>query len=341
MTRKLAFISTLILLTCLPFMVLKPAYAETTPSFHLTANQPVDGKITITMSGKNITDLYGYEAKFTFDPNDLELAEATSDMGGFSAAPIVTNNEILIAHSKIGNKPGESGDFKIGTLNFIMKRDGNFNVKWTSMRTITHDLSDRTYSVNDSVSVHSQKKSFVDLEGHWAKEDIELLASKGIIKGISEDRFAPEALVTRAEFATLVSRALDLKAADTTMPFTDVASSSWYKDAINRSYAAGIVHGITDTRFAPDQNITREEMAVMLIRAIKLSPGAVSEGGTDRVSFADSDAISEWARADIETAVQLGIMTGRAEEKFIPDGLATRAEAATVIKRLMSSSGLL
>jgi len=337
--RKLAIVSLFMLLTCVPFI--KPAYAETTPSFQLTADQPVDGKVTITMSGKDIKDLYGYEAKITFHPDELELVEAKSNLDGFSVSPVITNNEILIAHTKIGKKPGESGDVKIGTLSFKIKRDGNFNVKWTSMRTITYDLSDHTYAVNDSVSIHSQQKSFVDLEGHWAKKEIELLALKGIVKGINEDYFAPEALVTRAEFATLISRALELKAAETTAPFTDVPPSSWYKDAVNSVYAVGIVLGITDTRFAPGQNITREEIAVMLARAIKLSPDAASVGGAEKVSFADSDAISGWARTDIETAVQLGIMKGRAGEKFVPQGLATRAEAAIVIKRLMSLSGLL
>jgi len=337
--RKLAIVSLFMLLTCVPFI--KSAYAEMAPSFQLTADQPVDGKVTITMSGKNIKDLYGYEARFTFHPDELELVEAQSNLDGFSISPVVTNNEILIAHTKIGKKPGESGDVKIGTLSFKIKRDGNFNVKWTSMRTITYDLSDHTYAVNENVSVFSQNKSFVDLEGHWAKKEIELLALKGIVKGINEDHFAPDALVTRAEFAALISRALDLKAAETTTPFTDVASSSWYKDAVNSVYAAGIVLGITDTRFGPNQNITREEIAVMLARAIKLTSGDASEGGTDKVSFADSDAISGWARADIETAVQLGAMKGRAGEKFVPQGLATRAEAAVVIKRLMSLSGLL
>ncbi|MBP1990823.1 S-layer homology domain-containing protein [Paenibacillus eucommiae] len=341
--KMIAFI--LISLLCLPSLLLTTAYAETASSFLLTANKPVGGKIIVTMSGKNIKDLYGYEVRFTFDPDQLELVEAKSSLDGFSVSPIIKKNEIIIAHTKIGNVTGESGDIIIGTLTFKTKKSGTSSLKWESIKAVDHNLSHQTYSVGQSISVSvaSVKQGFIDLEGHWAKADIELLASKGIIEGMDEDHFVPEAHVTRAQFAAMISRALKLKVATKQSPFTDVASASWYKDVVNNAYSAGIIQGITGTSFVPERDITREEMAVMIVRATTYASGSsVGENSNVAVvTFADSEAISIWARDGIQTAVRLGIINGRTEDKFVPHGQATRAEAATVIKRLLSALSLL
>ncbi|RAV20060.1 S-layer homology domain-containing protein [Paenibacillus contaminans] len=343
MNRKITLFTFIVFfLSCLPIPLLATAYAETAPSFLLTADKPVDGKITLTMSGKNIDDLYGYEAKLTFDPDRLELAKAESELDGFSVQPIVKNNEITLAHTKTGNKAGESGDFIIGTLTFKMKKDGASSVKWISMKAVNRNLAVHTYSVEESVSVASPKKGFIDLDGHWAKADIELLASKGIVEGMDEHHFVPQGQVTRAQFAALISRALKLKTNAEEIPFADVAPDSWYKDVVTSAYSAGIIQGMTETRFAPEKDITREEMAVMIVRAINHVRGSASEDTTGAaMTFADSESISEWAKEGIHLSVRLGIINGRTEDRFVPQDRATRAEAATVMKRLLSALNLL
>ncbi|MBP1988824.1 S-layer homology domain-containing protein [Paenibacillus eucommiae] len=333
----------LIALLCLSLQPAATAYAETASSFLLTANKPTDGKITITMSGTNIKDLYGYEARVTFDPDQLELMEAKSSLDGFSVSPIIKNKEIILAHTKIGNVTGESGDITIGTLTFKIKKHGTSTVKWESIKAVDHNLSDQTYTIGKSVSVTLVKKGFLDLEGHWAKADIELLASKAIIEGMDEEHFVPQANVSRAQFAALISRALKLKINTKQSPFTDVAAGSWYEEEVNKAYAAGIIQGMTETSFAPEKDITREEMAVMIMRASSYASGAAGSEKHDTfaIQFADSEAISVWAREQVQAAVRAGIINGRAENKFVPQDQATRAEAATVIKRLLSALSLL
>ncbi|MBP1990855.1 S-layer homology domain-containing protein [Paenibacillus eucommiae] len=341
MTRYL-----LIALLCLSLQPAAIAYAETASSFLLTANKPTDGKITITMSGTNVKDLYGYEARITFDPNQLELVEAKSSLDGFSVSPIIKNKEIILAHTKIGSITGESGSITIGTLTFKIKKHGTSTVKWESIKAVDHNLSDQTYSIGKSVSVTSVKKGFIDLEGHWAKEIIEQLASKGIIEGMDEDHFVPQAHVNRAQFAALISRALNLKINTKQIPFTDVVPGSWYAEEVNSAYAAGIIQGMTETSFDPEKDITREEMAVMIVRANTYASGATGSEKSEKhdveaIKFADNDSISEWAREGIQIAVRLGIINGRTIDSFVPKTPATRAEAAAVIQRLLSAINLL
>ncbi|MBP1995156.1 S-layer homology domain-containing protein [Paenibacillus eucommiae] len=330
------------------------ANAEVAPSFEWTAGKPADGKVILTMRGKSIKDLYAFEAGFTFDPGYLELVEAKASMEGFSVSPIVNQNEITFAHTKIGNVNGESGDMIIGTLTFKLKKQGNSTVRWESIKALDHNLSNQMYTIGKSVTVDAKllpRKVFLDLEGHWAKDDIELLASKGIIEGMDEEHFVPEARITRAQFAALIARALDLKAGGTARsPFTDVAQGSWYEDAVNSAYSAGIIQGKTNISFAPAAPITREEMAVMLMRAKLHASGATSASASASASvsvsveklpttivleFHDIGSISDWAMKDVDLAVRLGIMNGRADASFVPQGLATRAEAAVVLKRLL------
>ncbi|RAV11486.1 S-layer homology domain-containing protein [Paenibacillus contaminans] len=318
------------------------ASEEMAPSFEWMADEPADGKVILTMRGKSIKDLYAFEARFTFEPGYLELVEAEANMEGFSVSPIVKQNEITIAHTKIGNVNGESGDMVIGTLTFKLKKQGNSTVRWEAIKALDHNLSDQTYKVGKSVTVDAKrlpKKGFLDLIGHWAKEDIELLASKGIIEGMDNEHFMPEAPITRAQFAALIVRALELKTGGAARsPFTDVAQDSWYEDAVNSAYSARIIQGKTNVSFAPADPITREELAVLLMRAKQFALGATSTEKLPPVEleFHDIDSISDWAMEDVELVVRSGIMNGRTDASFVPQGLTTRAEAAVVLKRLLA-----
>ncbi|GGD56529.1 S-layer homology domain-containing protein [Paenibacillus nasutitermitis] len=331
----------LLFLLCYPLALPAATYAEQAPSFLIAAHKLADGKVIVTMSGKNMEDLYGYEARFTFDPDLIELVDATSSLDGFSVSPIIKNNEIIIAHTKIGNVSGDHGDISIGSLTFKIKHHGTSTVRWESMKVVDHHLSNQSFSLGKGITV---TKFFLDLEGHWAQADIELLASKNIVKGVDEDHFIPNAKVTRAQFTALIARALNLKAGSNQSPFTDVAPGAWYENEVKSAYSIGIIRGITETSFAPEKNITREEMAVMIVRARNYASDSAlrDPGGADSVmTFADSENISEWAKKEIQFAVGLGIVNGRTKTRFVPRDQATRAEAATVIRRLLTSLSLL
>ena len=187
---------------------------------------------------------------------------------------------------------------------------------------------------NSIYTVVSANKSFADLVGHWAQEQVDLLASKFLIKGASEDQFMPDAEVSRAEFAALLSRAIGLKP-KTDEPFADVSSSAWYAGEVGAASAAGIINGYENQAFKPEANITREQMAVMIVRAMKKSGFEVKVDLAVLNQFADRKLISEYADGAISQAMQAKIIEGAIEDSFAPLVNATRAEAAVMLKRML------
>ncbi|WP_136606245.1 S-layer homology domain-containing protein [Paenibacillus dokdonensis] len=317
---------------------LASAHAETASDFQMKASskESSDSTFTITLKGSNIKDLYAYEVKFKIDPSELEVVKAETKIKGYSVSPIVKNNEVTIAHTKIGNVDGDKGDMDIATITFKAKKAGSSKVEWISMKMLDKNLKDQVITPGQSTTF---MKIFKDIASHWAKDDIMQMVDQKIVEGMDSDRFAPNNNVTRAQFAALITRALDLKDGDGKNPFTDVKSGAWYEETVKKAYSAGIVSGMTSNTFAPDQSISREEMTVMLMRAKAAAQGVKADdlpGGTSS-SFKDSGKISSWAQKSVGFAISTGLMKGRTETTFAPKEHATRAESAVVIKRLLAS----
>ena len=181
------------------------------------------------------------------------------------------------------------------------------------------------------------KKSFVDVAGHWAKADIELLLAKHVARGENETSFAPNSSITRAAFASMIVKALDIKGVKTDKLFEDIQAGSWYKEDIYKAYATGIIGGVSSTEFAPDQLITREQMATMLMRAYEYATGKKLDEmvTTMNVRFNDESSISDWAKRNVILANATGFVKGNPDGTYSPKGNTTKAQAAVVIKRLM------
>jgi len=190
-------------------------------------------------------------------------------------------------------------------------------------------------------AVFEYNRSFSDVSSkHWANRILKELAAKHIIKGASETEFRPNTTVTRAEFASLLARVLDTPApaADGTgkQQFTDVAVDQWYARDIAALHASGIIEGITEDRFAPLQTITREEIAVILMRTLPDSVKQVGwHEGVSSQEFRDTGQVSNWAKAAVQAVVEQGLMQGRSSIRFAPLESASRAESAAVIHRFL------
>ncbi|MBP1988840.1 S-layer homology domain-containing protein [Paenibacillus eucommiae] len=177
-------------------------------------------------------------------------------------------------------------------------------------------------------------KTFDDVPAnHWANRMLKEMAARHLIEGGSDTKYEPSRNVTRAEFTVLLVRILGLKAGGE-QRFVDVDSSAWYADSVSAAAAAGLVRGRGDMSFEPDQNITREEMVVMLVRAYMLTHGnPLSTGAVSR--FIDRNQVSTWAQADLDLAAQLGLVSGRGNSQFAPKVLMNRAEAANAVYNLL------
>ncbi|MGE7823579.1 S-layer homology domain-containing protein [Paenibacillus sp. NPDC093718] len=169
--------------------------------------------------------------------------------------------------------------------------------------------------------------SFTDLDGHWAKDMINQWARIGVISGYLDGTFKPDRPITRAEFVSLLVRAFNLDERSG-HAFSDT-KGHWAQDRIATAQAHGIIEGYTPTYFAGKDPITREQMAVMVMRWTGLSAGE----GTP--AFIDQDSISSWAWEAAVALSEQGVLTGYPGGSFLPQNEVTRAEAVVLLLRAM------
>ena len=177
--------------------------------------------------------------------------------------------------------------------------------------------------------------AFTDITGHWAADNILFAASRGLLSGTSDTTFSPGTGMTRGMFVTALGRLAGINPDSyQTGKFTDVKADAYYAPYVNWAAQTGIVEGVTATTFAPDTNINREQMAVIMKNyAAKL--GYDLPQTLKAVTFADNTQISSWAKDAVKSMQQAGILAGKNENKFDPKGTATRAEVATVLRRFV------
>ncbi len=162
-----------------------------------------------------------------------------------------------------------------------------------------------------------------DIQGHWAQGNIEALVALGAVSGNPDGTFLPEKKISRAEFASMLVNAYKLQPGEAKV-FADT-ETHWAREAISTAYANGIIGGYSEIQFGPDDTITREQMAIMIVKAAKATTG------TGSADFSDSAAISAWAAPYVATAVENKFMSGYPDNTFGPAKGASRAEAVTVI----------
>ena len=178
------------------------------------------------------------------------------------------------------------------------------------------------------------RRTFNDLNtAAWAQEQIEVLAARHIVNGVNNENYAPNNNITRAQFAKILVEALHLESGSEKVSFSDVRAGEWYKESVEIAASLGIVTGYNGA-FDPNGQITREQMAVMIVRALK----HVNENGNYTAiqpTFTDNDQISGWAREAVGIAVDKGLVNGLGNGQFGPKGKATRAQSAVIIYRML------
>lgn len=178
---------------------------------------------------------------------------------------------------------------------------------------------------------------FKDISNHWAKKSISYLAERGIINGISEGEFAPNNNITRAEFVTLLARMDKIDEAKFKINgLKDVPENAWFNPYVAWAIENGITSGIDKNTFAPKDNITREQMAVMIKRFSDYKKISLKEINAKKI-FLDESNISSYAKEAVEIIQKAGVINGRLDRTFAPKAKATRAEASEIIYKLFES----
>lgn len=185
-----------------------------------------------------------------------------------------------------------------------------------------------------SYAVTFVKKTFNDIQNYpWAQKQIEVMASKGIINGTSATTYSPQNNITRADFMMLLVKTLGLTA-EIDSNFADVKPTDYYYEAIGIAKKLGIATGTGDNNFNPRAQISRQDMMVLVARALKVAK-KISVAGTadDLSSFTDASKVSGYAVEGVATLIKEGIIQGSGN-MINPRGNATRAETAVIIYRI-------
>ena len=167
-----------------------------------------------------------------------------------------------------------------------------------------------------------------DISNHWAKDYIEKFIDAGVINGYEDDTFRPNNNMTRAEFATVLSKLLDDPSVPTDHRYTDVPESAWYFDAVQKLCTLQIIS--EDEKFNPQNNITREQVMVMLARATRLTATDTSVVN----KFSDANTISDYALDAVAAFVENGYTNGYQDGTIRPKNNITRAECVKLIDSL-------
>ncbi|TYP75438.1 subtilisin family serine protease [Paenibacillus methanolicus] len=195
------------------------------------------------------------------------------------------------------------------------------------------------FSTYAAVSTTAQ---FGDIAGSWAEPKIQALAGKLLVNGTDKTTFSPKRAVTRAEFASLLARALGLSGSSK-QAFQDVPQDAWYAQDVAAAYEAGLITGTPEGRFAPDASITRDQLSVMLARAIKLLNIAPVQGEPSRVAYGDESEFPGYAKDSIAAVTDAGILRGDTSggvAYFRGQTIVTRDVASVAILQLLQQGKL-
>ena len=203
----------------------------------------------------------------------------------------------------------------------------------------SYSTSKSTSYSTDTQALHNpsqqtvSKVLFNDVpEGSWFYDSVKRMYEQGYMNGVTTTEFAPNNTLTRAMLVTILYRYACEPNIYTDNIFGDVPAGTWYTDAVTWASDAGIVNGVSDGVFAPNDNITREQLAAILYRYSEAFGYDTSAAG-NIIKFNDSTAISDWAQTALIWTTGTGIIGGKDGNRLDPKGNATRAEAATMIER--------
>ena len=193
--------------------------------------------------------------------------------------------------------------------------------------------AEKAYAELTGETIAPAESNFVDVKDHWAADAIQYVADKGLMTGVTENTFAPGLATSRAMITTILYRLAGSPAVEGKAAFTDVAYGQWYSDAIRWAEMNKIVGGYADGSFGPNDNITREQLAVMLWR---YAGNPIAAENT--LAFNDANGVSDYAKEAMQWANAEGLITGKTGNVIDAKGKATRAEVATILMRYLENT---
>jgi predicted MPP superfamily phosphohydrolase len=281
-----------------------------------------------------------------FDETGVDLVLTGHDHAYMRSWPLYQGENVAdgegttyVIGGTAGSKFYDMGDFPWMRVKF------DDNTQIFSTVSVTQDELAFRVTTRDGSSIDAFKlykpvygQRYMDVfPSHWAHDTIESLSKDGIIEGIEPGQFHPSKETTRAEFTSMVAKALQLPAEETSS-FIDVQQNQWHYKAIAAAAKAGLVQGIDSNHFGPDSWLTRQELAALLVRAYEWKTQKTPMAGGIRLSqYKDRPEMAVWATPAIEAALELQLLAGRTDILFAPREFATRAETARALENLLAN----
>lgn len=313
----------------IPAEVLKEVAALLTPA------QLADGQIILTVT--RLDEAAAREAAGEVAlPGDSRVKLA-GDVYDLTLAAVVKNGEtkpltLFAQPLKLALKLNPEAD---GQLAGVYVIHGNSGLEYVGGR-YNNGLLEAELTHFSRYAALEYVKNYKDIPAdHWVWEAVRRLSAKHVVEGVDTGSFAPDTAVTRAQFAAMLVRAMGWTAASAA-PFADVASDAWYAQAVAAAYEHGVADGTAEQRFSPEATVTREEMAVMIVRAYGKATGKQAPSSSAAsFPFADAASISYWAADSVKRAAALELLHGQEGSLFAPAASTTRAESAQVMMNLL------
>ena len=219
-----------------------------------------------------------------------------------------------------GGKPGQGGN------------GGNLDSSTVSYDFLMIDTATTFANVSTAVPGETTETAYKDVAADaWYYEAVQYVTAEKLMNGSGDGLFAPNDDITRGMIVTILWRMAGSPTVENDCAFTDL-SQDWYRDAVKWAAACGIVKGYSDTQFAPDKSITREEMAAILYRYTEFK-GEDTSADADLSQYKDATKISDYAQTCMKWAVGKGLINGETADTLAPQGTATRAQAAQILMR--------
>lgn len=342
---------------------LTPARATGTSTSSSTPSEPTGDNITVTMTIKADTGywLRNYSTTIPGDGatvydafikacGDWNITHKGAAKGYVSS---ITKDNVTLGEFDKGENSGwlykVNGELPQVGLTDCSINNGD-NIVWYYTEDWTKDTSAKHYGSPSTVIDKTENNSveptdipnneglalFTDIADHWAFDAIEYVYNHSIMEGFSETEFAPDNTMTRAMLVTVLYRLENPTEKAKSHSFTDIKDGEWYSDAVSWAAENGIIDGVTETEFAPDEDITREQMATVLYRYAQYKNQDTSVGeDTNILSYTDAEEISEYAIPAIQWMAGAGLMDGETESTINPLNNSTRAQVATILMRYL------
>ena len=184
------------------------------------------------------------------------------------------------------------------------------------------------------VGALAAEASFADTEGHWAESAIERWSDYGVVAGVGDGTFAPDAELTRAEMAQVYVNLFKLTEKADISNFADIPAGAWYADAVSKCVAAGILNGTSNVTFSPLAPVTREQMFAAFGRALDLAPAE-----TTNSTLYDLGQVSDWAQGTVNALLNAGYVTGTTGNTLLPLADIDRASVVALLDKSVAGYG--